>query len=84
MEGDKTGIKMEAFTDLPGVQFHSGNFIADNPYGKDGTIYQMYQGVCLETQVFPNFTKYSHFPDGYLRKGEKYYTVTEYRFVYKK
>ena len=83
LEGDKSGIKMEAFTDLPGVQFHSGNFVADDPYGKDGAVYEMYQGVCLETQVFPNFTKYSHFPGGYLNKGEKYDTVTEYKFSHK-
>jgi len=82
LEGDKTGIKMEAFTDLPGVQFHSGNFI-DEDAGKDGAIYEIYQGVCLETQVFPNFTRYSHFPGGYLKKGEKYDSVTEYRFSHK-
>ncbi len=84
LEGDKTGIRMEAFTDRPSVQFHTGNWIDDAPDGKDGAVYGKYQGLCLETQVFPNFTRYSHFPDGYLRKGEKYDSVTEYRFVYNK
>lgn len=80
LEGDTTGIKMEAFTDMPSVQFHTGNWIDDAPDGKDGAVYGKYQGLCLETQVFPNFTRYSHFPDGYLKKGEKYDSVTEYRF----
>ena len=48
--------------------------------GKDGALYKNHQGVCLETQVFPNFTKYSHFPNGFLRKCDKYYSVTEYGF----
>lgn len=80
LEGDKTGIKMEAYTDLPAVQLYSGNWIASTPDGKDGAIYEDHQAVCLETQVFPNFTKYTYFPGGYLKKGEKYDTVTEYRF----
>lgn len=80
LEGDKTGIKMSAYTDLPSVQFYSGNWIGEAPDGKDGATYKKHQALCLETQVFPNFTKYSHFPDGFLRKGEKYDTVTEYRF----
>lgn len=78
--GDKSGIKMEAFTDLPAVQLYSGNWIADTPDGKDGAVYGNNDALCLETQVFPNFLKYSHFPGGYLKKGEKYDTVTEYRF----
>ena len=81
LEGDKTGIKMEAYTDLPAVQLYTGNWTADTPEGKDGAIYGERQGVCLETQVFPNFTKFSYFPDGFLKKGEKYDTVTEYRFI---
>ena len=80
LEGDKTGIKMDAYTDLPAVQFYSGNWIAETPDGKDSAKYGAHQGLCLETQVFPNFTKFSQFPDGYIKKGEKYDTVTEYKF----
>lgn len=80
LEGDKTGIKMECYTDRPAVQLYTGNEIEDLPEGKDGAVYKNHQGVCLETQVFPNFTKYSHFPDGYLKKGEKYDVVTKYVF----
>ena len=81
LEGDRTGIKMECYTDLPAFQLYSGNWVAETPDGKDGAVYEKHQGICLETQVFPNFTKYSHFPDGFLKKGEKYDTVTEYRFT---
>ncbi|MBR4720528.1 MAG: galactose mutarotase [Clostridia bacterium] len=80
LTGDKTGIKMEAYTDLPAVQLYTGNWVGNTPDGKDGAVYKERQGVCLETQVFPNFTKFSHFPDGFLKKGQKYDTVTEYKF----
>ena len=80
LEGDKTGMKMECYTDRPAVQLYTGNEIEDTPSGKNGVVYKNHQGICLETQVFPNFTKYSHFPDGYLKKGEKNHSVTEYRF----
>ena len=80
LEGDKTGIRMECYTDRPAVQLYTGNEIEDSPEGKDGAFYKNHQGVCLEAQAFPNFTRYAHFPDGYLKKGEKYDTVTEYRF----
>ena len=80
LQSDKTGIKMEAYTDLPAVQLYSGNWVIEEPSCKDGAVYHKNQAVCLETQVFPNFAKYSHFPDGFLKKGEKYNTVTEYKF----
>lgn len=80
LQGDKSHIKMEAYTDLPAVQLYSGNWVIEEPECKEGAVYKKNQAVCLETQVFPNFTKYSHFPDGFLKKGEKYDTVTEYKF----
>ena len=83
LEGDKTGIKMECYTDSPSVQLYTGNEIEDAPNGKDGVVYKNHQGVCLETQAFPNFTKFSHFPGGFLKKGEKYDMVTAYRFANK-
>ncbi len=83
LTGDITGITMEAYTDLPAVQLYTGNYTeADTPC-KDGAEYQMYQALCLETQVFPNALKYSHFPSPILKKGEKYDTTTEYKFTIK-
>ena len=80
LTGDMSGIKMEAYTDLPGVQIYTGNFLDNEAECKDGACYYKNQAICLETQVFPNFTKYSHFPSGFLKKGEKYDTVTKYKF----
>lgn len=83
LTGDMTGIVMEAYTDLPAVQLYTGNYVeADTPC-KDNAEYSIHQALCLETQVFPNALKYSHFPSPILKKGEKYDTTTEYKFTVK-
>lgn len=80
LEGDISGIKMEMYTDKPGVQIYSGNVIDDKRVCKGGNVYAVHQAVCLETQFFPNGTSFAHFPSPILKKGEKYDFTTEYRF----
>lgn len=79
--GDKSGIKMETYTDLPGIQVYCGNFLKPERVCKGGAIYDSHHAICLETQVFPNAMALPHFPSPILRKGEKYDTVTEYKFI---
>lgn len=76
---EKSGITMEVFTDLPGVQFYSGNFI-DNEVGKEGAVYTKRSGFCLETQYYPNAVNQQNFPSPILKAGEEYNTVTIYQF----
>ncbi len=78
--GDKTGIEMDTYTDCPGVQIYTGNSINEDKICKGKNQYKIHQALCLETQVFPNAMAYSHFPSPVLKKGEKYDTVTEYKF----
>lgn len=79
--GDKTGIKMETYTDLPGVQLYSGNGIEEGRVCKDGAVYGVHHAMCFETQAYPNATEFSHFPSTILKPGEKYDTTTEYKFI---
>lgn len=80
MKGDKSGITMEMYTDQPAVQLYIPiKFNPDRKY-KDGATYVHYGALCLETQAFPNGLKYSHFPNVVVKKGEKYDTVTAYKF----
>ena len=74
-----TGIVMKAYTDLPGVQFYSGNFITTQ-YGKQGAVYEKRQGFCLETQYFPNAVNEPNFESPILKAGETYRTKTRYQF----
>ena len=78
--GDKTGIIMDCYTDLPGVQLYSGNSIVEGEKCKDGASYRVHDAFCYETQMFPNATSYPFFPSIFVKKGEKYDTKTEYRF----
>lgn len=79
---DRNGIRMEVYTDLPGVQMYTANFL-DNESGKDGAFYTRRSAVCLETQYFPDAVHHDNFPSPVCRKGEKYYTHTAYRFLTK-
>lgn len=81
LTGEKSGIKMQVFSDAPGMQICAGNYIDENRVYKNGVRYPKYGGTCLETQVFPNWNKIAHFPGGWLRKGEKYDTVTSFKFL---
>ncbi len=76
----RTGILMECFTDLPGVQFYAGNCISKNEKGKDGAIYNPRSGFCLETQFYPNAINQEGFAKPYLKAGEKFTSRTCYKF----
>lgn len=75
-----TGRKMEMFTDLPGVQFYTGNWLNENEIGKEETPHKQYGGFCLETQYYPNSCNIPAFPDAILRAGKPYHSVTTYKF----
>lgn len=79
---DETGIVMTMFTDRPAVQLYTGNGIDTKRICKDGEVYGIHQGLCLETQCFPNAMSHSHYPGPILRAGERYDTVTEYKFTF--
>src|SRR5699024_198516 len=68
---DKSGIRMEVWTDLPGVQMYTANFL-DNEPGKDGAVYGSRSAVCLETQYYPDAVHHDNFPGPICRGGEKY------------
>lgn len=50
----RSGLAMEVRTDQPGVQFYTGNNLADALTGKKGAVYGRHHGFCLETQAFPD------------------------------
>ena len=77
---EESGIVMEVYTDLPGVQIYTANFVDGEP-GKDGASYIKRGAVCLGTQYFPDAVHHENFPQPLCRKGEKYDTRTAYRFL---
>lgn len=79
-EGEKSGIVMEVWTDLPGMQMYTANFL-DGEKGKEGTVYGRREAVCFETQYFPDAVNKENFPGPICKAGERYHTVTAYKFV---
>ena len=78
-ESEETGIKMEVYTDLPGIQFYSGNFLAGSK-GKEGAVYEKGYGICFETQYFPDAIHKENFESPITKTGEVYDTTTVYKF----
>ena len=70
-----SGRKMEVFTDVPGVQLYTGNYLDGSLSGKGDTVYNKHAGFCLETQHFPDAINKEGTPDWQsviLRPGEVY------------
>ena len=78
---EATGIQMNTWTDLPGVQFYSGNSLAGVNKAKCGRIYSARDGLCLETQCYPDAVHHKHFPSIALSPGQQYDTTTQYQFL---
>ena len=80
MSAKESGITMEVYTDLPGVQIYSGNFLAEE-LGKDGIVYKHRQAICFETQHYPDAINHENFPNVVFKAGEVYKTTTVYKFI---
>ena len=77
---DASGIVMDVYTNEPGIQFYSGNFMAISDKGKSGVNYIHRGALCLETQHYPNSPNDPSFPSTVLRPGEKYNSRCIYAF----
>ena len=76
---DRSGIWMKVFTDLPGVQFYTGNWI-NVKKAKGGVSYGPRQGLCLETQYYPNSVNEDKFPKPLFGPDKPFDSITVYQF----
>lgn len=76
-----SGRILEVYTDLPGLQFYTANFLNGELPGKGGVEYGPRSSFCFETQYFPNAVNIPSFASPVLRAGEEYTTTTIYRFL---
>ncbi|MBL4631365.1 MAG: galactose mutarotase, partial [Paraglaciecola sp.] len=74
-------INLKIYTNMPGMQIFTANHFG-NKNGKDGTPYQAHQGVCFETQFYPDSPNQPHFPSATLEAGKEFYSVTEYEVLF--
>lgn len=82
VEEETSGRVLEVFTEEPGVQFYSGNFLDGSLTGK-GTHYLHRSGFCLEPQHYPDSPNQLQFPSIVLRPGEQYKTRTVFKLSVK-
>ncbi|HKO16597.1 MAG TPA: aldose epimerase family protein [Gemmatimonadaceae bacterium] len=75
-----SGRTLDVYTDQPGLQLYSGNFLDGSLRGKGERVYRRRAALCLETQHFPDSPNQPSFPSTVLRPGEEYRTRTVFAF----
>ncbi len=75
-----TGRAMEIYTDQPGVQLYTGNFLDGTVSGTSDHIYRQTDAVVMEPQHFPDAPNQPNFAPVTLRPGQTYVNKIEYRF----
>ncbi|MCL6267885.1 aldose epimerase family protein [Flagellimonas myxillae] len=76
----ESGRIMEVYTNEPGMQFYSGNFMDGSVSGKNGQAYIYRGAICLETQHYPDSPNQPNFPSPVLEPGETYSSICVYKF----
>jgi aldose 1-epimerase len=76
----RSGRQMEVWSNQPGLQFYSGNFLDGTIVGKSGKVYRQGDALCLEPQVFPDTPNKPQFGTARLDPGQEYVHRIEYRF----
>jgi len=80
ISGDKSGIVMDIYTEEPGLQFYSGNFMQGKNVFKGGSKDDFRTAFAMETQHFPDSPNEPSFPSTVLDPGKLYKTISVYQF----
>ncbi len=75
----ESGRTLQVYTDMPGIQFYSGNFLAD-VRGKRGSVYDKHAGFCLEAEYYPDSPNRPDYPSCIFGPDRKYRHSIEFRF----
>lgn len=84
MKSPTSGIVMEVYTDEPGLQVYTGNFLDGTIKGKKGITYNQRASICLETQHYPDSPNKADWPSVVLEPGATYSSHTVYKFSVEK
>lgn len=76
----ESGVKLDIFTTEPVVILYCGNNLSGGYNITEGKETFKYQGVCLETQWYPDALNTDFLPDNILEVGKEYYSMTRYEF----
>lgn len=84
LSSPRTGITLEVFTNEPGIQVYTGNFLDGTVKGKKGIVYNKRASVCLETQKYPDSPNKANWPSPVLRPGQTYHSQCIFKFSVEK
>lgn len=74
-----SGRGFELWSNQPGLQFYSGNFLDATSHGKSGHLYREGDALVFEPQLFPDTPNQPAFGSARLNPGETYRNVIIYR-----
>ncbi|WP_432494964.1 aldose epimerase family protein [Kineococcus gypseus] len=80
VEEPSSGRVLEVWTDQPGVQVFTAGTLGGTLVGKAGAAYGPRAGLALEAQAFPDAPHHPAFPTTVLREGERFRSLTRFRF----
>ncbi len=75
-----SGITLEVYTNEPGIQVYTGNFLDGTVKGKKGIVYKQRTGVCLETQHYPDSPNKPSWPSVIVVPSQVYKSTCIYKF----
>ncbi len=76
-----SGRGFELWSNQPGLQFYSGNFLDGTSHGKADRLYREGDAIVMEPQVFPDTPNQPAFGSARLAPGETYRNIISYRFT---
>lgn len=80
----ESGITLEVYTNEPGIQVYTGNFLDGTVTGKKGITYNQRASVCLETQHYPDSPNKPEWPSVVLEPGQTYNSECIFKFSVEK
>jgi len=80
----ESGISLEVYTNEPGIQVYTGNFLDGTAKGKKGIVYNQRASVCLETQHYPDSPNKPQWPSVILEPGQTYNSKCIFKFSVEK
>ena len=75
-----TGITLEVYTNEPGIQVYTGNFLDGTVTGKKGIVYNQRAAICLESQHYPDSPNKPQWPSVILEPGQTYHSHCIFKF----
>ena len=84
LSSPETGIVLEVYTNEPGIQVYTGNFLDGTVKGKKGIVYNQRASVCLETQHYPDSPNKPEWPSVILEPGQTYNSECIFKFSVEK